>query len=195
MDRFLGSRLDKYEEWLKDGKISFSSKVVPVSQALGSKQWIMPIKQAMDHLKSARTFALTECVCRRNFRRCDNPSAGRAGTLHFFNNTCIVKTVNRDATLFQIDETDTYVVADNNVFFQSGGGTNHVYLHGSDQQDKISGANNWFTDGTLDTDSLSDSLFEPTPDSSISTTTITGQNTRQRSKTLCKASHFPRATS
>jgi ferredoxin len=69
----LKTRLDQYDEWLRDGKISFSSKIVPISRSLESKQWIMPTKQAMDHLKNARTFALTDCICRSKYRRCDKP--------------------------------------------------------------------------------------------------------------------------
>ena len=73
MDRFLRTMLERYENWMKDGKIDYSSKVLPVSESLASRQWIMPAAQAMEHLKKARIFALTHCICRTNYNRCDKP--------------------------------------------------------------------------------------------------------------------------
>jgi Pyruvate/2-oxoacid:ferredoxin oxidoreductase delta subunit len=73
MDQFLAERLDKYESWIDEGKISYSSKVVPVTDTVRSAQWVMPTEQVIAVLRDARFVALTGCVCRTHYKRCDKP--------------------------------------------------------------------------------------------------------------------------
>jgi ferredoxin len=73
MDDFLRERLEKYDRWLDDGKISFSSRIIPVNKSLEAQQWVLPSEQAEEILRSARTLALQECACRVHYSRCDKP--------------------------------------------------------------------------------------------------------------------------
>ena len=41
-DAYLEDRLTQYDAWLLEGRISFSSKVIPVHEALDVEQWVMP---------------------------------------------------------------------------------------------------------------------------------------------------------
>jgi ferredoxin len=72
-DPFLETYVAKYDEWLGKGKISFSSKVIPISESLEMKQWVLPTNQAMEILRSAKSLALQHCVCRTHYKRCDKP--------------------------------------------------------------------------------------------------------------------------
>lgn len=73
MDPFIKERLDRYDMWIGDGKISYSSKVLPVASALDAAQKVLPTEQAMAVLCGARFVALTDCVCRTHYKRCDKP--------------------------------------------------------------------------------------------------------------------------
>ncbi|MFC2169528.1 4Fe-4S binding protein [Acidobacteriota bacterium] len=72
-DAFLEERSVLVEQWLKEGKIPTSSKVIPVNESFSTKQWILPTVQALEILRNARSFALTECECRIHYKRCENP--------------------------------------------------------------------------------------------------------------------------
>jgi ferredoxin len=72
-DPFLVKRLVKYDEWLGKGLISFSSKVVPVSESLAATQWVLPTEQATGIIRDARSVAVQNCMCRSHYKRCDNP--------------------------------------------------------------------------------------------------------------------------
>jgi Pyruvate/2-oxoacid:ferredoxin oxidoreductase delta subunit len=72
-DPFLSERLVKYDEWISKGKISYSSRVVPVAKSLGAKQWVLPSEQVMEILRNARSVALQDCMCRAHYKRCDKP--------------------------------------------------------------------------------------------------------------------------
>lgn len=72
-DSFLADRLVKYDEWLSKGQISFSSKIIPVSESFKAKQWVLPTEQVMEIFRSARSVALQNCECRTHYRRCDKP--------------------------------------------------------------------------------------------------------------------------
>jgi ferredoxin len=73
MDDFLKERLEKYDRWLAEGKISYSSKVIPIGASLDARQWILPTEQVLNVLRNARSFALRNCVCRVHYARCDKP--------------------------------------------------------------------------------------------------------------------------
>lgn len=73
MDDFLRVRLNKYDQWIKEGQISFSSRVIPVGESLTAQQWVLPSAQAEDILNNARFIALTKCICRVHYLRCDKP--------------------------------------------------------------------------------------------------------------------------
>jgi len=72
-DPFLQGRLDKYDEWLNEGQISFSSKVVPVLESLEAKQWVLPTEQVLEILRKAKTIAVLDCECRSHYKRCNKP--------------------------------------------------------------------------------------------------------------------------
>lgn len=72
-DSFLYDRLVKYDQWLSKGQISFSSKVIPVSESFRPQQWALPTEQVMEIVRKARSVALQNCVCRTHYRRCDSP--------------------------------------------------------------------------------------------------------------------------
>lgn len=72
-DSFLVKRLVKYDEWLKKGQISYSSRVIPVSESFTPKQWVLPTEQAMEILRKAKSMAVQNCECRTHYKRCDNP--------------------------------------------------------------------------------------------------------------------------
>ena len=73
IDSFLEKRLVKYDEWLSKGQISYSSKVIPVSESFKTKQWVLPTEQAMEILLKSKSVAVQNCECRTHFKRCDNP--------------------------------------------------------------------------------------------------------------------------
>ena len=93
----------------------------------------------------------------------DNASVERTGTLFFFNNTCIVKTANRNVYLFQMTEDGANVIADNNIFYKPAGLSNDLYLYDTGREDNLTGENNWLTGSTLEMGLLSSSLFGETP--------------------------------
>jgi ferredoxin len=72
-DAYLEDRLTQYDAWLREGRIPFSSKVIPVHEALDVKQWVLSTEQVIEFLRSARSYALTACTCRSHYQRCDNP--------------------------------------------------------------------------------------------------------------------------
>ncbi len=72
-DEWLKDRSIKYDAWIKDGKVPFASKVIPIDKSFNSKQWILPTAQALEILKNSRVFLLIDCDCRTLFKRCNNP--------------------------------------------------------------------------------------------------------------------------
>jgi Pyruvate/2-oxoacid:ferredoxin oxidoreductase delta subunit len=72
-DAYLEERLTQYDAWLREGRIPFSSKVIPIREALDIRQWVLPTEQVIEFLRSARSLALTACTCRSHYQRCDNP--------------------------------------------------------------------------------------------------------------------------
>jgi len=73
MDRFLGKRLEAYDEWLAKGLISYSSRVIPVAESFAPAQWVLPTAQALKIIEDARVVAVQDCECRRHYQRCDHP--------------------------------------------------------------------------------------------------------------------------
>ena len=73
MDKWLKDRLETYDQWLKEGAIDYSAKVVPVEQTISDTQWVLPTSQVTDILRSADLIALGDCVCRARNKRCDKP--------------------------------------------------------------------------------------------------------------------------
>lgn len=73
VDPFLEKRLVKYDEWLNKGQISYSSKVIPISESFNAKQWVLPTEQVIKILRSAKLVAVQNCECRTHYKRCDNP--------------------------------------------------------------------------------------------------------------------------
>ena len=73
MDEFLKTYADRYEAWRSEGDFTFSSKVIPVKEALVAQQWVLPGEQVLQVLADARSIALTDCACRTHYSRCDRP--------------------------------------------------------------------------------------------------------------------------
>jgi len=73
MDDFLKSYVTKYDRWRQEGSFSFSSKIIPVNESISASQWILPSDQVLQILKDAESFALTDCICRIHYSRCENP--------------------------------------------------------------------------------------------------------------------------
>jgi ferredoxin len=72
-DPFLDKRIAKYDKWLNQGQISFSSKVIPVVESFDAKQWVHPTEQAMEILGNANSVAVQNCDCRSHYKRCGSP--------------------------------------------------------------------------------------------------------------------------
>lgn len=72
-DEYLEDRINQYDNWIQDGKVPTSSKVIPISESLSGLQWVLPTQQAIEILRNSRTFALVSCDCRTRYNRCDNP--------------------------------------------------------------------------------------------------------------------------
>ncbi len=72
-DPYLEKKIVEYDEWIEKGQISYSSKVIPVSESFNPKQWVLPTDQAMEILRSAKSVAVQNCECRTRYKRCDNP--------------------------------------------------------------------------------------------------------------------------
>ena len=73
IDPFLEKRISKYDEWLSKGLISHSSKVIPISESLHAKQWVLPTEQVLEILGNAQSLAVQNCECRTHYKRCDHP--------------------------------------------------------------------------------------------------------------------------
>jgi len=72
-DDYLETRLARYDRWVKEGKIPYSSKVVPIQKSIEMMQWILPNKQVTMILRNAQSIAVAGCICRAHYQRCDNP--------------------------------------------------------------------------------------------------------------------------
>jgi hypothetical protein len=72
-DAFLEKRIARYDKWLDKGRISYTSKVIPVSESFQAKQWVLPTEQTMEILGRAKSVAVQNCECRTHYRRCGNP--------------------------------------------------------------------------------------------------------------------------
>ncbi len=73
MDEWLAERYGMYTEWLDEGRIAYSSRVIPVGKSLPDRQWVLPTMQVNRIIADAGLIALTDCVCRTHYRRCDKP--------------------------------------------------------------------------------------------------------------------------
>ncbi|VFQ46181.1 4Fe-4S binding protein [Desulfoluna butyratoxydans] len=73
MDSYLSKRLATYDKWLKARRISHSSRVIPVSESVQEKQWVLPTEQVTEIVRTARVVAVQACECRVRYKRCDNP--------------------------------------------------------------------------------------------------------------------------
>lgn len=70
---FLDSIWDKYERWQSSGRITHTSKVMPIGQSVEAKSWVMPTERVMHFLANSRSFALADCRCRTLGNHCDRP--------------------------------------------------------------------------------------------------------------------------
>jgi len=72
-DEHLLAIRETYDGWMREGKILYAGKILPVQEAFRSQQWILPTQQAIQILRNERTFALAECTCRTYYRHCGHP--------------------------------------------------------------------------------------------------------------------------
>jgi len=72
-DEHLLEILNKYNTWMREEKIPYAGRVLPVREAFSPGQWILPTQQALEILRGARSLALARCTCRSHYRRCDHP--------------------------------------------------------------------------------------------------------------------------
>lgn len=72
-DEHLLAILDKYDGWMREGKIPYAGKILPVREAFRHGQWILPTQQAIEILRNVRSFALADCTCRLHYQRCEHP--------------------------------------------------------------------------------------------------------------------------
>jgi ferredoxin len=72
MDSYLTKYSNRYDRWLGNSKIAYTSRVIPINKSLEARQWVMPTQQAISILTQASSFALTACSCRTHYQ-CDKP--------------------------------------------------------------------------------------------------------------------------
>jgi len=72
-DEYLNKRFNEYDQYIKEGKVPSSSKVIPVGEAVAVLPWVLPTHQALEIIRNARSFALADCFCRVRYNRCDHP--------------------------------------------------------------------------------------------------------------------------
>ena len=72
-DPWLEERLDRYDTWVREDRIPFSSRVVPVRESVETRQWVVPTERVLDLVRNARSFVLIDCDCRTHYQRCDHP--------------------------------------------------------------------------------------------------------------------------
>jgi len=65
--------MDKYDGWITDGRISFSSKIIPVNESLSAQQWVLPTAKVEKIVGDASFIALAKCICRSHYHKCDRP--------------------------------------------------------------------------------------------------------------------------
>ncbi len=70
---YLDNKLQEYDQWKQEKKITNTSKVIPLKKSVEAKQWVMPAEQVLQHLRNSRSFALTDCRCRTLAQKCDHP--------------------------------------------------------------------------------------------------------------------------
>lgn len=70
---YLEQRLAMVDSWRAQGKMTVSSKVIPVAQSVETKQWVMPSEQVLRYLRDARGFAVANCRCRTLAQNCSRP--------------------------------------------------------------------------------------------------------------------------
>jgi ferredoxin len=75
MDDWLAARSKTYANWLENGEISYSSRVIPVGESLPNRQWVLPTMQVTRIIADAGLIALTDCVCRTRYNRCGKPTS------------------------------------------------------------------------------------------------------------------------
>ncbi len=72
MDSYLTKYSDRFDKWLSEDKVRYTSKVIPIEESIDAKQWVIPTQQAISILTQATSFALTACTCRTHYQ-CDKP--------------------------------------------------------------------------------------------------------------------------
>ncbi len=65
---------NRYEDWHKKGRITNTSKVIPIGESLAAKQWVIPTQRVEHYIKNSRCVALTHCRCRTLGKKCDSPT-------------------------------------------------------------------------------------------------------------------------
>ncbi|MDY6864227.1 MAG: hypothetical protein SV062_14730 [Thermodesulfobacteriota bacterium] len=83
----------------------------------------------------------------------------RAGTLYFFNNTCIINAVASAGRIFEISSPDANIVADNNIFYKNTGTPITVWR----TNQNIRGNYNWLSDTITEVDVFTNNIIGEFP--------------------------------
>ncbi len=73
LDGFELDFVEEYEPWLKEKKVRYPTKVIPVGQSVSSMQQVVPLPRVEDLIMAADPIGVTDCVCRAEYQNCDNP--------------------------------------------------------------------------------------------------------------------------
>ncbi len=70
---YVDATVARYDRWIAEGRMTHSSRVVPVDRSFKIRQWVMPGNQVLEYLQASPFIALADCMCRALARRCDRP--------------------------------------------------------------------------------------------------------------------------
>ncbi|NOY45617.1 MAG: hypothetical protein GXP50_09225 [Deltaproteobacteria bacterium] len=70
---YVDATVARYDRWIAEGRMTHSSRVVPVGRSFKLRQWVMPGNQVIEYLQASPFIALADCMCRALARRCDRP--------------------------------------------------------------------------------------------------------------------------
>ncbi|MCP3873272.1 MAG: 4Fe-4S dicluster domain-containing protein [Desulfobacteraceae bacterium] len=73
MDTYLKGFINKYDKWIEQDLISYSSKVIPITESIENVKHIIPSQQATQVLKEAKLITLAKCICRQKYKNCNKP--------------------------------------------------------------------------------------------------------------------------
>ena len=73
LDAFERDFVEEYEPWVKEKKVRYPTKVIPVGQSVSSMQQVVPLPPIENLIMAAEIIGVTDCACRKESQNCDNP--------------------------------------------------------------------------------------------------------------------------